>query len=153
MRAMAVRVSLRRGPAAVSILTVLAVAGLVLAGGGEAVARGAAGAGAVACDDTWTGQGAQPVWAIPQNWSTGAVPGRASNVCIDTAGDVDVDASIAVRSLHVNAGHIHLNGSAAHRLSAAITAAVDLSPGTGGGTSAIYLTDTTLTAARISDTG
>ena len=147
---------LREGRA-VKALAVLAVVGLGLLNAQAAMARGipAAGAAAPACNVTWTGKGAQPQWTIPQNWSTGVVPGRTSDVCIDNPALfvlVHANVSIAVHSLQVSGAALFLDGTAAHPLTATVATSINLIPGTGnGGNSKIYLTDASIHAARIND--
>jgi hypothetical protein len=145
----------REGPA-VKALAALAVVGFGLLNAQAAVARGvpAAGPGAPACSVTWTGQGAQPQWTIPQNWSTGAVPGPTSDVCVDNPTSfLHANVSIAVHSLQVSGAALFLDGTAGHPLTATVATSISLPPGSGnGGTSKIYLTDASIHAGRINDT-
>ena len=154
MSATVIQIARWRRRKAVSALAVLALTGLALVNAQAASARWAPAPGVLAtnCTVTWTGQGAQPIWTIPQNWSTGVVPDSASDVCIQNA-DVQVNASIAVHSLQLGSQtDFDLNGTAAHRVTATVATAVSLITSSSSGPSKIYLTDATLRAAQINDT-
>ena len=100
---------------------------------------------------TWVGRATRPLWTIGKNWSTGTVPGPASDVCIGTGVNVLTDVSISVHSLHlgIDAG-IALEGTSSNPLTATVATSVDLTP---GGASRIDLAFASIDAAQINDQG
>lgn len=139
-----------------AVLGLAVPAALALAGSGPVLASAAApatGGAASACTVSWVGPNADgELWTNPKNWSTGQVPGPASDVCITSSGDdVNVDASINVHSLLVgpDAGIAFL-GTSASPVTAQVTGTLTLIT---GGSDRMGLTDTTLDAAQISDPG
>ena len=139
-------------------LGLIAAAAFAVAGGGTALAAtGPAAAGATpgpaaaACTVTWVGHAAQPLWTTGQNWSTGMVPGPASDVCIGTGVDVLTDVSISVHSLRLGTeAGIAVQGTSSKPLTAKVATSVDLAP---GGVSRVDLTFATLDAAQINNQG
>ena len=129
---------------------------LVVAGGGSALAvsgpaAGTAGGGsAVTCTVHWVGRANLPDWTTATNWSTGKVPGPADDVCVGTGVDVLTDVSIQVHSLRLGpeAG-IALKGTTSKPLTAAVATFVDMT----GPYSRIDLSDASVSAARINDSG
>jgi hypothetical protein len=71
-----------------------------------AVAVPASPGAATACSVSWTGGGTKSDWNIAANWSTGTVPGPASDVCISTTLYTYVFATgnITVHSLRLSGG-------------------------------------------------
>jgi hypothetical protein len=130
--------------------------GSALAATGPPAATGPAAAAvrspaSPACTVTWVGKAVQPLWTTAKNWSTGTVPGPASDVCIGTGVDVLTNVSISIHSLHlgIDAG-IAMQGTSSNPLTAQVATSVDLTP---GGASRIDLTFATLTAAQINNQG
>jgi hypothetical protein len=126
---------------------------LAIAGSGSALAASGPshGAAATSCTVSWVGHGDSPQWTIAQNWSTGKVPGPASDVCVTSRGvDVLTSVSIAVHSIRIGAeAGIALEGTTAKPLTATIATSLTL-----GGSSNITrldLTDATVSAEQISD--
>jgi hypothetical protein len=83
-------------PAALAAVT----AGALVTGAGPAAAAIGGSAGA-ACTDTWTGGGSKVLWNIPQNWSTGKVPGPASDVCLSAFVFVTANGPVSIHALHL----------------------------------------------------
>jgi hypothetical protein len=82
-----------RGPAVLA-------AGIAVFGAAP-VAAGAAEAGVPGCTVTWSGAGANNSWDNPANWSTGRVPGSASDVCVWAFVFVSATGAISVHSLQI----------------------------------------------------
>src|SRR5580700_2400123 len=137
-------------------LGLAAPAAFALAGNSPALAAvrpAATGGAAPACTVSWVGPNADgELWTNPKNWSTGAVPGPASDVCINTSGDdVQVNAPIQVQSLQVGSDEgIALLGTTASPVTAQVTGLLALTP---GGANRIDMVDATLDAGQISDPG
>jgi hypothetical protein len=134
-----------------AVLTVTG-GGSALAASGPAAATGAGRVSAApACTVRWVGLASRPLWTTAKNWSTGKVPGPASDVCISTGVDVLTGVSITIHSLRLGkVAGIALEGTAANPLTATVATAVNLTP---GAASRIDLTDATLNAAQINDQG
>jgi hypothetical protein len=81
-------------------LPVAAAITLALAGAGPAAAATRA-ATAPACTDTWVGGAPKVLWNVAQNWSTGKVPGPASDVCISDFMIVTATGTISIHSLQL----------------------------------------------------
>jgi hypothetical protein len=84
---------------AVPVAVAAATGGTVLAAGPAAAS--ARDSAATACTVTWTGGGATTLWTNAQNWSTGQVPGSASDVCMSPFAFVTARGPIQIHSLHV----------------------------------------------------
>jgi hypothetical protein len=133
------------------VLVVLMTGGSALAA--EAVSNPQAGSKSEAtCTDSWVGKGSSTSWTVAKNWSTGKVPGAASNVCIAADGvDVITDVSIRINSLLLGEEEgIALEGTSANPVTATVATDVDLTPGV---ISRIDMTDATIDAAEIDDQG
>jgi hypothetical protein len=136
-------------------LGLAAPAAIVAATGGSAMAASTVGlhhgpAASSACNVSWVGGGSQPTWTDGKNWSTGKVPGPASNVCITADGvDVLTSASIDIHSLLLGEEEgIALEGTATSPVTATIATTVNLTPDL---ISRIDMTDATIDAAQIND--
>jgi hypothetical protein len=76
------------------------VTGLIV-GTLRVAAAQAAQRSAPACTVTWTGQGTTRAWTDPKNWSTDAVPGPSSDVCISQFTFALANGSVKIDSLQV----------------------------------------------------
>ena len=83
-----------------ALLTGLVVPATVIATGAAALAA-AAPAAASSCTVTWVGGGSTTLWANAQNWSTGQVPGPASDVCMTPFDFVTANVPVRIHSLQV----------------------------------------------------
>jgi hypothetical protein len=140
-------------------LGLAASAALVAASGGTATAASAAapaGTGDTpACTDTWVGQALQGQWTDATNWSTGQVPGPASDVCITVDSEMKIltDVSVKVQSLRIGGfDSFDVNGTASHHLTVAVATSITIVPTTNNVRS-INLTDATISTPRINDQG
>jgi hypothetical protein len=97
-----------------ALLTGLAIPVTVIATGGAALAA-AAPAAAASCTVTWVGGGSTTLWTNTQNWSTGQVPGPASDVCMTPFAWVTANVPVRIRSLQVGEEMtVIFEGTAAH---------------------------------------
>jgi hypothetical protein len=94
------------GPAAVIAAIGLAVAGAGPAAAASGPATTSAGAFAMRCTVNWVVRPGEEAgrWTDPTNWSTGKVPGPASDVCLTASAFFDVTATgpIHVHSMQVS---------------------------------------------------
>jgi hypothetical protein len=142
----------------VALGPVIAAALVALGGGsawaaaGVAASRVAASPATPACTVIWVGKASEPLWTDGSNWSTGKVPGPASDVCITATGDdVLTSVSISIHSLLLGPIQgIAMEGTSSKPLTMTVATSVVLSP---GGISRIDLTDATINAAQINDRG
>lgn len=136
----------------------LAVAGsaaLVAASGGIATAATGGAPAAPACTDTWVGQSLQGQWTDATNWSTGQVPGPASDVCITRLSVLTVHTAVSVKVHSLRIGgldSLNVDGTASHRLTVTAATSVTIVPTTNNVRS-INLTDATISTPRINDQG
>lgn len=108
-----------------ALLTVLAVPATVIATGGAALAV-TGPAAAASCTVSWVGGGSTTLWTNAQNWSTGQVPGPASDVCMTPFAFVTANVPIRIHSLQVGAEMtVIFEGSAAHPAQVQIATTLD----------------------------
>lgn len=106
---------------AVPVAVAAATGGTVLAAAGTAL-----GSSAPACTVTWKGGGATTLWTNAQNWSTGQVPGPASDVCMSPFAFVTANGPIQIHSLHVGAEMtVIFAGTAGHQSQVRIATVLD----------------------------
>lgn len=83
-----------------ALFTGLVVPATVIAVGGAALAA-AGPAAAASCTVSWVGGGSTTLWTNAQNWSTGQVPGPASDVCMTPFAWVTANVPVRIHSLQV----------------------------------------------------
>lgn len=57
------------------------------------------------CTDSWTGSGGDGLWSDVLNWSNGAEPGSADNVCIQSGAAVLLDVGDGIANLSIGSGN------------------------------------------------
>jgi hypothetical protein len=96
----------------------------VAATGGAAKAAGPGAASS--CTVTWVGGGSTTLWTNAQNWSTGQVPGPASDVCMTPFDFVTASVPVRIHSLQVGGEMtVIFEGTAAHPAQVHIATTLD----------------------------
>ena len=96
------------------LITGLVVPATVIATGSAALAATGTAA-APSCTVSWVGGGSTTLWTNAQNWSTGQVPGPASDVCMTPFDFVTANVPVRIHSLHVGGEMtVIFEGTAAH---------------------------------------
>ena len=96
------------------LITGLVVPATVIATGSAALAATGIAA-APSCTVSWVGGGSTTLWTNAQNWSTGQVPGPASDVCMTPFDFVTANVPVRIHSLHVGGEMtVIFEGTAAH---------------------------------------
>ena len=90
--------ALLTGLAAPAVMAFVTSIGFVAAGPAAAAAGGPA---AMGCTDTWVGGGPKVLWNVAQNWSSGRVPGPASDVCVSAFVFITANGPVSIHSLHL----------------------------------------------------
>jgi hypothetical protein len=135
-------------------LGLAASAVLVIASGGLATAAAGATTGRATstCTDSWVGKAFTGQWTTASNWSTGQVPGPASDVCIITRSGVEAlaSASITIHSLQLgNNDGVALTGTQQKPVDLTAATSIQLT----GQLSEIRLTSASVNAATIDNSG
>jgi hypothetical protein len=126
------------GPVAVAAAT----GGTVLAAAGPAAATPGS---APACTVTWTGAGSDSLWTTAKNWSTGQVPGPASDVCMSAFAFVTATGPVRIHSLQVGEEMtVIFSGTASHPSQVRIATTL-------GNLGNVELDSSSLTAARVTN--
>jgi hypothetical protein len=125
-----------------------AASGLIVAGAGPAAAAPAVRSGAAAaCTDTWVGGAPKVLWTDAKNWSTGHVPGPASNVCMTAFAIVTASGPIRIHSLQVGEQMtVVFAGTVSHPSQVAIATSLD-------NLGNVELDNSSLSAPQVSNTG